>query len=121
MLWLWVPARAALGRDDGMSFYRRHLFSRWLLGNGFLRWDLRFLARRLLGRCRLGPWALAERRALRGRQCRPRPAGQLLLVVEQPRRQFPVRIDGDDLRGRSLLILKRFRSFRLELRNGFFV
>ena len=44
---------------------------------------------------------LAQRRALRRRQRRPRPTAQLLRIVEQPRRQLPVRVDRDGLRSAS--------------------
>src|ERR1700761_8850539 len=98
-LWLWAPARAALGPDDGSSFRRplsnpsflgRRLPGHRLLDRNLLDWILGLLSR---------PWPLANRRALRRRQGRSRPAGQLLRIVEQPRRQFPIGIDGDDLPG----------------------
>ena len=41
--------------------------------------------------------ALAQGRALRRRQRRPRPTGQFLGIVIQPRRQLPVRADRDGL------------------------
>ena len=47
---------------------------------------------------------------------RPSPSRQLLGIVEQPRRQFPVRVHGHGLG--AGLILERLRTLRLELRNG---
>ena len=46
---------------------------------------------------------LAQRRALRRGQRRPRPIAQVLRIVEQPRRQLPVRIHGHRLRPRLIL------------------
>jgi hypothetical protein len=58
-------------------------------------------------------------RALRRSQRRPRPSGQILGIVKQPRRQLPVRVHSDRLGPR--LILKRLRSLRFELRDRLFV
>src|SRR6185369_13891863 len=76
----------------------------------------RSLARNLRLRrlARLRP--LAQRRTLRGGERRPRPIGQILGIVEQARRQLPVRVHSHRLRAR--LILKRLRALRFELRNG---
>ena len=99
--------------------YRRGAFaaasSPPLATNSRLACSLRNL--RLCRLAHLGP--LAKRRALRRGQRRPRPIGQLFGVIEQPRRQLPVRIHGDRLGPR--LILKRLRSLRFELRNGLVV
>ena len=71
-----------------------------LLFSGRLLWPQPLLAFAAL---RLRP--LPQRRALRGRQSRPRPARQFLRIVKQPRRQLPVRVDRDRLG--AGLILKR--------------
>jgi len=71
----------------------------------------------------LGPLArlraLLQRRALGGRERRPRPCAKVFGIVEQARRQLPVGIHRD--RPAAGLIRKRLRPFRLELRNGLII
>ena len=98
----WAMINAGDYRDPQLALAR-------LAWPGRLRAVVFFLASRFLFCCLLRRLArlrtLAQRRALRRRQCRPRPVSQFFRIVKQPRRQLPVRVDRDGLG--AGLILKR--------------